>query len=294
MPKQPTIEQNSRNVLTVRYDGIQAGWEAWVLLMSDNHHDSPHCRRDLEAKHLQDAKDRGALIMFNGDTFDAMQSKMDPRRSLDDVRPEDKGKDYFNRIVKHAAEDYGPYAEQIAMIGKGNHEMTVLDKTNTCLITSLVDKLNDGLRIGGSKHRVSIGFYGGWVRFMFKYNTTKRSSVRMKYNHGSGGAAPVTRGAIQTNRQAVFLPDADVVWNGHNHQGYIIPIARERLSDRGFVKRDLCWFLRTPGYNDGYGDGAEGYAVERSGSGPMPTGSIWLKFDLDGNRIRCRPIPEIE
>ena len=292
MPKKPTIEQNSRNVLTVRYDGIQAGWEEWVLLMSDNHHDSPHCRRDLETKHLQYAKDREALILLNGDIFDAMQGKMDPRRSLDEVRPEDKGKDYFNRIVEHAADDYGPYADLIALIARGNHETAVLDKTNTDLVSNLVYRLNQEHTSDG--HIVYPGFYGGWVRFMFTYNTTKRASFRMKYNHGAGGSAPVTRGTIQTNRQAVYLPDADIVWNGHNHQSYIVPIARERLSARGIVKRDLCWFVRTPGYNDGYGDGAEGYAVERSGSGPMTNGSIWIKFFMDGDRIRCKPIPEIE
>jgi hypothetical protein len=129
---------------------------------------------------------------------------------------------------------------------------------------------------------------------MFTMNKTKRTSAKMKYNHGSGGSAPVTRGLIQTNRQAVFLPDADIVWNGHNHQGYIVPIARERLSDRGKVRKDLCWFLRTPGYKDEYGDGAEGYAVERSNAGPMTNGAIWLRFFVESDQIRLKPIPEIE
>lgn len=262
------------------------------MCMSDNHHDSPHCWRELEKKHLDMAKERDALIFFNGDLFDAMQGKMDPRRSLENVRPEDAGQDYYDRIVKHAAEDYGPYADNIALIAKGNHETAVLDKTNTDLVSNLVYRLNQEHATDG--HVIYSGFYGGWVRFMFRYNTTKRASKAMKYNHGGGGSAPVTRGVIKTNRQAVYLPDADIVWNGHNHQAYTVPIARERLTQAGRVKRDLCWFIRTPGYKDEYADGAEGYAVERSDAGPMTNGSIWLRFYLDAHTIRVKPIPEIE
>ena len=291
MPKKPRIEQKSRNVHYIRFDDISAGWEYWVLLTSDNHHDSKKCRRKLEHHHMKMAKERGGLIMFFGDVFDAMQGKFDPRRSLSDVRPEDASADYFNKIVEHASEDYGEFADNIALITKGNHETSVLDKTNTDLISNLVYRLNQEHATNG--HRIHCGYYGGWVRFLFVFNKTKRASYRLKYHHGNGGSAPVTRGVIHTNRQAVFLPDADIVVNGHNHQGYILPIARERLSDRGVVRKDLCWFVRIPGYQDAYADGAEGYAVEKN-KGPTPNGSIWLHFYLEGNRIRMKPIPEFD
>jgi len=290
MPNKPKIEQTSNSVITVRFDDISSGWEYWVLLRSDAHHDSPYCNRKLEKKHLEMAKERDALIMDGGDTFDAMQGKFDPRRTLEDVRPEDKVADYYGAIARHAAEDYAPYADNFVLFGKGNHETAVLDKANTCLITSLVDKLNAKRN---DEWLISPGGFGGWVRFAFLANKTKRSSINMKYNHDGGGNAPVTRGAIKTNRQAVFLPDADIVWNGHNHQGYTIPIAKERLTPRGAVSRSVSWFLRTPGYKDEYGDGSSGYAV-RMNSGPTPLGSIWLHFTFLYDKVSVKPIMEIE
>jgi predicted phosphodiesterase len=291
MLNKPKITQTSRSVLTIRFDEIATGWEYWVLLLSDNHHDSRYCRRDLEKKHLDMVKERDGLAIFFGDTFDAMQGKFDPRRSLEDVRPEDSSADYFNKIVEHAVEDYLPYASNIALFAKGNHETAVLDKTNTDLISNLVYRMNS--ENSNKDHRIFAGHYGGWVRFMFNAHKTKRNSLRLKYNHGNGGVAPVTRGVIQTNRQAVFLPDADIVVNGHNHQGWVLPIARERLTNAGKVQKDLCWFVWVPGYHDGYGDGSSGYAVQKN-TGPTPHGSVWLKFYFEGRSVKVQPIPEFE
>jgi hypothetical protein len=106
--------------------------------------------------------------------------------------------------------------------------------------------------------------------------------VRIKYHHGAGGGGPVTRGTIQTNRQAVYLPDAEICVNGHTHDSWILPIARERLSERGKVSRDLIWFVRTPGYKDEYADGSKGYHVERWAP-PKPLGACWVRlFYRDG------------
>jgi len=39
------VEQTSRAVTTIRFDNIASGWQQWVLLRSDAHHDSPRCDR---------------------------------------------------------------------------------------------------------------------------------------------------------------------------------------------------------------------------------------------------------
>jgi len=90
--------------------------------------------------------------------------------------------------------------------------------------------------------------------------------------------APVTRGVIATNRQAVYEPDADVVWNGHSHTAYIVPIARERLSAKGKVFNDVGWFIRTPGYKRDW-EFQDGFVAQK-GLGPNPIGCarIELKF----------------
>ena len=275
----PKITSDGANVLTVKFSNISSGWEQWFLLSADRHHDNIYCDRELEKKHLDQAKERNAYILDFGDLFCAMQGKYDPRKSMDDIRPEDVGADYLDRIVRHAAEDYAPYAKQFLLIGKGNHESAVLKHNSTCLISQLCYQLNQ--EFGGSVH---IGGYAGWVKFKFVVHKTSQKSMNLKYHHGAGGGGPVTRGVIQTNRQAVYLPDADIVVNGHTHDSWVLPLARERLSEQGVVGRDLLWFVRTPGYKNEYADGSGGFIVERWGP-PKPIGATWLRFYYDSNDL---------
>jgi len=265
------------NVLTVRLDNISAGWEQYVMLVSDQHHDSPYCNRKLEKAHLDKAIQRDALIFMGGDTFDAMQGKHDPRANYDHLEPFLKKDNYFDAIVEYNAAFYKPYAKNIVMVGNGNHESAVLQHHNISLVDRLVADLN---REGGTIH---VGGYGGWCRFMLKVST-RNMSINMKYFHGAGGEAPVTKGVIQTARQAAYLPDADIVWNGHNHNEYVLAVPRERLSGKGKLYKDVCWFIRTPGYNDEYGDGSQGWAIEK-GLSPKSMGCVWLKFYFDGDGV---------
>lgn len=277
---------NSGNVLNIREDAPN-GWEQYVLLMSDNHHDSPQCDRKLEEKHLKEAKAKNAWILFAGDYFDAMQGRKDPRGSYNNLDPALLGDDYLDRLVKFNADFLAPFADNILMIGRGNHETGALKHYNVDLTSNLVYRLRNE-----TKSDVRAGGYGGWVRFLFTMDKTKRFSLNMKYFHGAGGEAPVTRGAIQTNRQAVYLPDADVVWNGHNHQGYVMMIQRERISAAGRIYQDIQWHVRTPGYLNGYGDGSGGWAVE-SGMAPTPNGCVWLRLFREGDRIRITAIQDV-
>lgn len=275
------------NVLLVRIDGIKAEWEMDILLVSDQHHDSPLCDRKLEKQHLDEAKRKNASIVMAGDVFDAMQGHKDPRASYDQLDPALKVNNYFDAVVEFNAQFYQPYAENILVIGKGNHESSVQDHHNISLVDNLVYRLN---RETGS--RISVGGYGGWVKFLFTMDTTKRFSLNMKYFHGAGGDAPVTRGVIQTARQAVYLPDADIVVNGHNHNEYAVPIQRERISQAGQLYFDTQWHIRTPGYKNDYGAGDRGWAVER-GMPPKPLGCVWLHLYREGNRIRIKAVQDV-
>lgn len=283
------MSRTSTNVLTVHFEDIAAGWEQWLLLSSDRHHDNIHCDRKLEKQHLDMAVERGALIFDLGDLFCAMQGKYDPRASMDEIRPEDVGSDYLDRIVQHAARDYAPYAKNWVLMTTGNHETSIINRHHHSLTSALAYQLNS--EHGGSVHT---GGFGGWVRFLFTINKTKRASIRMKYFHGAGGTdAAVTRGVIQTNRQAVYLPDAEIVVNGHNHNAYVVPIARERCSMHGKTFRDIVWFIRTPGYKDGYRDGTSGWAVEK-GHAPKPLGACWVRFYvIDSYRIGVEAIQAV-
>jgi hypothetical protein len=249
------------------------------MLRSDAHQDNVNCDRKLEKAHLDKAKERGALIFDFGDTFCAMQGKYDPRKSMDELRPEDKTAKYLEAIVEHAARDYAPYAENWCMFGMGNHEGSILDRHGTSLISRLVQEMN---RMDGHIYE---GGLGGWVQFFFTWHKTKRTHRNMKYHHGASATdSPVTKGVIQTARQGVYLPDADIVVNGHNHNAYLVPQSRERINQDGTTTLDTVWFIRTPGYKDDYGDGTSGWANLKQKE-PKLRGCSWLRFFCDGYGI---------
>lgn len=281
-------QKTSASVLTVRFDDVAAGWEQWVMLSSDRHHDSIKCNRDLEKKQLEKARSRKAMIIDCGDLFDVMQGRFDPRRSYSELRPEYKVDAYLTEIVADAAKFYSPYADMFTVIARGNHEAMVRKNNSVDLISSLVTMLNDK-----NKTDIVPGEMGGWVRFMFTVNKTKRMSINLNYFHGAGGGGPVTRGVIQTNRQAVYMPDAQIIVNGHTHDSWVLPIARVRMSDKGIIGKDYLYFIRTPTYGDDYGDGDKGWWVEKWGA-PKPMGCVWLRLYWHNQEIRIEATPDLE
>lgn len=276
--RQPPIQAGA--VTTFELDALEDGWSQSFLLQSDNHHDSIVCNRRLEQEHLEEAIKRRAIVMMFGDILDAMQGRFDPRRSMAGLRPEYRREDYYDFVVRDCVDWFGPYAPLIGIMADGNHELAVLKNANTDLLGRLVEALNER----GGQGNIKRGGYGGWVHLVFNLGN-KKVLQRIKYFHGSGGEAPVTRGAIQTNRQAVYLPDADIVVNGHSHNHYYITICRERTADDGRHYFHLQHHLRIPGYNQAYGDGMGGWEVTRGGT-PKPIGAIWLKFERVRDDIR--------
>lgn len=278
--KQETkVEQIARNVIKIDFPYVHAGWEQWILLSSDRHFDSIHSDRDLQEEHLKKVKERNAYVADFGDIFDAMQGKYDPRRSYSDLRPEYKVENYLDEIVKDAGKFYRPYADRILVLGRGNHESSILKNNGVDLVSNLAYELNrDGAH-------VYTGEYGGWIIFEFGIGGTQKVAKRLKYFHGAGGGGPVTRGVIQTNRQAVYLPDADIVVNGHTHDAWHVPIQRERISPGGNVYQDTQHHIRTASYKDEYRDGAGGWHVE-TWKPPKPVGAAWLKFSYASEKRR--------
>lgn len=275
-----TVEHPHRNVATVRMEGA-AGDEFKFLLRSDAHHDNPKCDQKLEKRHLQEAVDANAGIIDAGDLFCAMQGKYDKRADKSSLRPEHQTATYLDALVDTAAEFYAPFAKNIIVLGRGNHE-TAIRKIHE---TDLTDRLRAELNKTGAN--VQAGGYGGWVRFMFTMHQTKRYSRILHYFHGTGGGGPVTRGVIQTNRLAVFNPDADIVLTGHTHDEWVLPIRRQRISQNGDPFHDEQIHVRTPGYKNAWEDGYEGWEVERM-LGPKPIGAAWLTFKMHADKIETR------
>lgn len=276
----------SRNGITDISFELDAGETKKLYLFSDVHFDSVYCDRDLYQKHLEKALLDNAFILDGGDFFDAMQGRVDPRRSMEDLRPEYRRDDYYDYVVKDAANFLQKYSKNIVLLTPGNHELGVLKYANTLL----TDRLAGELRSFGSQ--VATGWFKGWIRLKWKYTKGKdNGTILIRHSHsGGGGLSPVTRGILEINRQAVYLPDADIVWNGHNHQGWIHPIARERISAKGTLYKDLLWFVRTPGYKTEYLLSGNGFEAQNV-SGPTPTGCIVITIQYNKAEIKINAEP---
>jgi len=270
-----------RTVHEIVFDGVSAGWEAWGLLTSDRHTDNQYSDWEFQKEHLELAKKRGAFIIDAGDVFDLMQGKYDPRKDLDLLREEHKGQDYLDRVLRSAKRDYSPYAENFAVIGMGNHESNILDRLGTNMIDRLVVELNRSLEDKKSDHHIYAGGYSGWVLFRFNIHKTVQRSKVLAYYHGSGGASPVTRGVISTNRMSVYLPDADIVLTGHTHDQFVVPIPRVRISTQsGTLTQDNQYHVKTGTYKDERQDGFSGWALQQQDGAPKVKGACWVRFYL--------------
>ena len=281
-----TVNNLSKTVVRVNMDVKKRnGWEQWFLLSSDRHHDNAHTNHSIERKHLEEAKERNAGVIDAGDLHCAMQGKFDPRQDRSALREEYQGGDYFDALVREAADFYSPYAENMILLGRGNHEQSVLRRHET----DLTERTAQAIRTQNNASPVVAGGYGGWV--LFRVKRDKASFVcRMKYFHGAGGGGPVTRGVIQTNRMAVYLPDADIVLTGHTHDSWVVPIARERCSPTGSVSIDEQLHVRSGTYKDEYQDGHSGWHVETM-KPPKPLGAMWLRFYFsDGDTLAWQTI----
>lgn len=266
-----TFAEVSRNVHTLHVNLANTYSEFTALLQSDVHWDNPHCRQDLFKAHLDEALKLNAPVLDFGDFFCAMQGKGDRRHSKSDVRPEHMRGNYLDALVSTASEFLRPYHSILCLRGKGNHE-TGVSKFHE---TDLTDNLVTHMKANGAQHVCSGGF-SGWVRIYVTYAHTRRASFLLWYHHGYGGGGPVTRGTIQTSRQAVYLCDADIVVNGHTHDAWVMPIERIRLNQANVQEKCRQVHVRTPGYKDEYADGASGWHIERGGP-PKPIGAAWLR-----------------
>jgi hypothetical protein len=270
MAKRWTIEKKSANVHCLTFDGIAAGWEQWVLLMSDEHWDNVDCDRSLLKKHHEQAVERDAPILKFGDIFCAMQGKYDRRADKSALRPEHKSGEYLDSLVRTAAEWYAPYAGHIVLMGQGNHETGVISRHET----NLLDRLAAELRARGGI--ATTGGYGGWVRFCFVANKTKRFSRKLYYHHGSGADPQVTKGTISFSRMSEMY-NADFYVSGHIHQRMTVDTVRAHLNESNIVERRPVSFIRTGTYKDEFKDGAMGYHIEKA-RGPRPLGGWWMRW----------------
>lgn len=292
MPLATTFEckkvQEGVFIIDVWFPRNWAKVNAWCLLRSDAHHDNPHSDNALEKKHLKEALKKNAFILDNGDAFCAMQGKGDPRASKDDIKEIHKKGCYLDSLVNTYSSFLSPYSQNIAVMGKGNHETAVLKHRETDLTQRLVDSLN-----AKSGTKIYAGQIANWIGIRAK---TKKESGKTGYLapifwiymfHGAGGGGPVTKGVIGANRMGVTHPDANIVTTGHTHDHWFFPNARSRITDMGSEYIDEQLHIKTPTYKNEYGVQDSGFHMEK-GRPPKPLGAVWLKFYLQQSKKLSR------
>ena len=271
-----TTWSKTGEIITIDATETHGGDELWMLLRSDAHHDSKECDRALEKRHLELAKERGALICDFGDMFDGMQTRTDPRRRTRDLRAEYLNEAYLNAIVNEAAADYGPYAPLWVMLGEGNHEHSIQKYSDYCTTSGLITLLNTE-KNGG---HILAGGYDGYVRVRFtwlKNKTRPRSeSFLIYYTHGSGSNARRSKGVLKADLRAATRPDADVIVSAHVHSSWQLPMVKERVSRVGTVREELVWHLQLPSYKKrGSWEATKEMAAH-------PLGAHWLHVRISG------------
>ena len=178
-----------RNVHELRFNFKGKGDHAYILLRSDAHHDNPHSLNDLEKEHLELAKERNAPVIDNGDAFCAMQGKWDPRSNKEALKPEHQVDDYLDALVSTYADFLKPYGPQLAILGTGNHETSVLSRRET----NLTERLAERLRVTAG-FKGFTGSYTSWVLsgpIMGRIRPATLSSCGVHMARAEGRLSPV-------------------------------------------------------------------------------------------------------
>jgi hypothetical protein len=229
----------------------------YLYVCSDIHIDNIHCNRKLFKEHLEKAMELDAMIAIHGDFFCLMQGKYDPRSSKSSIMPEHIGGNYIEKVIDDAVEFMMPYAKNIILISKGNHETSVSNRMEFDITKFFLEKLN---RLAGSD--IYMGEYGGYYVLNFHYNESSKKSVNVAYHHGNWGGV-VSKGTQGANRYGLIYPNADLFFSGHTHDGWILPIPRLVLNSSKFkVELKNQWHVKTGTYKEEYLD-QKGWAVEK-------------------------------
>ncbi len=242
-----------------------------MMLISDLHIGSSHFSESALRFDLDKARDNNWPILINGDVLDMILWQDRKRFSVDAIDPELRHRsDLITAGIDKAEKILAEYAPLIELLGQGNHETAVCKYHSVDPTSILLDRLR--------KHgcNASHGGYAGYyvIKMVNSYNGKRCGSWswKLRYHHGVGGNAAVTKGLIQVNRMLTWCADADCIWMGHLHNRVLDNgILRERMDDYGNVKYDNCAFVFTGAYLTPSPDNPGGWAVEKNFS-PQQTG----------------------
>ena len=242
----------------------------WTLQISDVHFDSLKCDRELLTKHLKEAEARNATVVINGDFFDVMGIKSDPRSSYSDIRPEYLVTNYLDAVVKDAIAYLKKFNVEY-VIGRGNHESNIYRRQQT----DVTQRLVDGLK---ATHKVIDFHYANWI--FYSINKDKKANTKtwkQHCHHGAGGNAKRSKGVLNADINLMQFPDADIITRGHDHNKWYLPVMIEKFDGRFNLKPAKVHVLQTGSYKKK--SNTKGWEVEKGFNEPT-LGGWWLAFEL--------------
>jgi hypothetical protein len=242
--------------------------EFWFFFTSDNHFGHTGQDRELLQQEFDLAKERKARILVNGDSLDLILSG-------DKKRYHPSGDKYgtdnnTNMIIDEAFDFYSEYFPYIDMIGTGNHEVSVSKFHQFDPIQQLIYSLNKKHSKKHKGHGIQHGQYSGFVVLNFHYGKHGASrNFIVYYNHGQGGTAEISKGAIDLNRH-LTRTQCDLVWIGHKHTKLVLPSEgvmgvdpktlaiwekdRRAIITGAYLKRFSQYDAQKKGYRINYGE----------------------------------------
>jgi predicted phosphodiesterase len=251
-----------------------------LLLLSDLHLDNPKTDRKILKRLLDEAKEKQAIVLINGDLFCVMQSKDDERHSKQSVMAEHNETSYFNDVVNDVYNFLLPYKDIIAYSGNGNHETKIKKVKEVDLMLWLTDLLQKS----GSK--IIKGDYRGYLNFVFEHESGGNVKKYCIYHfHGAGGGGKSTKGVNQFQSLMLDIQDVDAIWMGHVHEfsHHINVIECLNQKFETISKEVDC--IRTPTFKEEFLGLGSGWHVERAGGG-KPIGGAWVELELKSNEIK--------
>lgn len=271
-----------KHIFANQYD---ASSEFNYFLTSDWHLEHTSHDRKLLTKEMDKAANMGARIYVNGDVYDSIILG-DPRyrKSGDTSRKEGM----LNEIVDDGVNFMKPYADYIDIIGMGNHEVQILNRHPFDMIEMTLKLLNH--HRSKSLEPIQHGGYERFIRNKFIHKAGgNRSTFDIFQNHGQGGSAEVSLGAIDLNRYQYI--EADIINIGHKHKKLMLTmpdIKRFNTIDNLVTMRRTgivtgCYLNNIREYDivkDGY---QSDYGEERMRT-TQAQGGVFIKLRVDSYR----------
>ena len=248
-------------------------WEPkGITFLGDPHIDAPSHARELLLQDLDDAKERGDMIVVMGDVW-SMILPGDLKR-FTSGRHGEQTDSIINKRIDEAELLFKPYVDNIDVMLCGNHETAVIKHHHVDPLAMLIDRLNRHKTSGTlADSRIAYGGYTCWLKVAFRRGKMSHNKPASggAYNvvwlhHGRGGGAPVTKGMIDANRVQVSNV-ADLYVMGHKHTAITDKSRYTYMTPKGNILTRQRDFIIVGGYSgDDVGDGEHegGYTLDYS------------------------------